>query len=231
MTTGRINQVAFLRRRRRPHEPLAARGPRGQDGRDRRPCPGTNAQLGLAEAEAPAPAHDVPHPRERATAPCAKAANARGRGVPGNTEPAWCPPRAHRGRRAERGQANDQIPFRRYATQDTDSTRKASTALAEGMKETGGRQFDARARSLPTHAVKIPLTRPLRSLGNDPTKRTTTRRRQPSNVRSIEKGRTSTAGREEQINRWKGQCYSEGQPASTARASHHARVRFPQRLH
>jgi hypothetical protein len=95
----------------------------------------------------------------------------------------------------------------------------------------GGRQFDARARSLPTHAIKTPLTRPLRSLGNDPTKRTTTPWQQPSNVRKHREGPHQHRWTRKERNRLKGQCCSEGQPTSTAQALHHARVPRPQPLH
>lgn len=95
----------------------------------------------------------------------------------------------------------------------------------------GGRQFDARARSLPTHAIKTPLTRPLRSLGNDPTKRTATQRQQPSNVRKHRERPHQHRWTRKERDRSKGQRYSEGQPTSAAQASHHARVPHPQPLH
>ena len=47
----------------------------------------------------------------------------------------------------------------------------------------GRRQFDARARSLPTHAIQTPLTRPLRSLGSSTARRTAARRSRPSSSR------------------------------------------------
>ena len=60
----------------------------------------------------------------------------------------------------------------------------------------GRRQFDARARSLPTHAIQSPLTRPFRSLGYGQAKRTATPGHPPRDYGNIEQGRASTAGRE-----------------------------------
>ena len=74
----------------------------------------------------------------------------------------------------------------------------------------GRRQFDARAQSLPTHAIQSPLTRPFRSLGYDQAKRTATPKHLPRGYGNIEQGRASTAGHESNI---------KGQIAGT---SHHA---------
>ena len=60
----------------------------------------------------------------------------------------------------------------------------------------GRQQFDARAQSLPTHAIQSPLTRPFRSLGYDQAKRTATPKHLPRGYGNIEQGRASTAGRE-----------------------------------
>ena len=74
----------------------------------------------------------------------------------------------------------------------------------------GRRQFDARAQSLPTHAIQSPLTRPFRSLGYDQAKRTATPKHLPRGYGNIEQGRASTAGRESK---------NKGRIAGT---SHHA---------
>lgn len=47
----------------------------------------------------------------------------------------------------------------------------------------GSQQFDARARSLPTTAIQLPLTRPVRSLGKTQAKRTATPRQIASGPR------------------------------------------------
>lgn len=95
MTTGRINQVAFLSRRRRPHETPSG----GQDGRGSRSRLGTNAQLGRSEAEAPRPRttfrirengrrpHEPRRPRDES------------RGTPGSRSP----PRVHPAPRGAQG--------------------------------------------------------------------------------------------------------------------------------
>ena len=174
MTTGRINQVAFLSRRRRPHETPSG----GQDGRGSRSRLGTNAQLGRSEAEAPRPRttfrirengrrpHEPRRPRDES------------QGTPGSRSP----PRVHpapRGAQGGRGHRKaiefpsrgkqHRIPYRAPARPERRSGKR--------LKRRGRRQFDARARSLPTHAIQSPLTRPFRTLGGDPAKRTATPRR------------------------------------------------------
>ena len=53
---------------------------------------------------------------------------------------------------------------------------KAVMAHRGKMKRMGCQQFDARARSLPTHAIQTPLTRPLRSLNISTAQRATAQR-------------------------------------------------------
>ena len=130
-------------------------------------------QCGLDENEPkpPTPTHSIPHPRARAETPWAAAAERQHTRHAGNTEPASSPPLAPKGSR----RMGTPKPSNSFSwVSNTGYLEHPQAALGARLKRMGRRQFDARARSLPTHAIQSPLTRPFRSLGYNRAKRTAT---------------------------------------------------------
>ena len=141
-----------------------------------------------------ASALSVPRPRARAGTPWPAAAEARREHGPRLASA----PRP-RGRKADRGNRNHQFPFAGRQHRIPIEPSRRCPRLGRGLKRTAFRQFGARARSLPAHAVQSPLTRPAvhyaPTVPNEPHPRGS-RRRVYGNVKQ---GRASTVGREEQL--------------------------------
>src|SRR5215475_2500538 len=182
MTTGRINQVAFLA------DAVVERGRRTR--RIPRPAATTavvrferlTPAFGQTRVGDPLPSLGIPHPRNHRCS-CAETATRIDREGPGTrahrfaVRPATHPPGEGR-RGANSAYSSFRIPFRRYATQETRKTAEAALLSCRSMKGRARKEVAARAGIQPTQTRRPPPTR--RHVRNGPSKPAA--HRQPAKV-------------------------------------------------
>lgn len=203
MTTGRINQVAFLRDS-ATRTPPVVRETGGRVGRRGHPYRAQSARTGPSQGRR-APAQATRSASESTGGrPWANTAEARSTGT---RAPRLGSPRAPEEARGEEGQLRIRIPPQRVRNTGTHTRRNAPRARGPNMMGTAGRQFGAPARSLPTqtarqplmrhrvHATSIPTgePRPKRAVETPERDRARTARRQ--RYRGDEKARGTSSGR------------------------------------
>jgi hypothetical protein len=174
MTTGRINQVAFLRDAASRASPANPIGRDGGSGRGRSSCVSRdNARIGQDRGKTPPCPHRVLHRGARAVTRGPRQPNRRARNTGARREVDPAPPR-RRGARRDDGASE----FHRsgYATQESHGTPKAITMLGLRMKRDRGKTVRCTSTepvdpndSKTTHA-------PSRTLSDDPARRTKARR-------------------------------------------------------
>nr|TKR79117.1 hypothetical protein D5086_0000275620 [Populus alba] len=171
MTTGRINQVAFLGDTTTRTIPDADET-RGRDGRGSRSYRARAARTGRSQGRRPPRRHRVPHPKARATA---RGPVRRGFRSTGTRAPLLGSPRAPGEARGGEGQLHIQIPPKWVRSTGTPPRRKAPRALAESD---GGSRPTVRCTSTEPADTDSPITAhaTLRTRDNNPDERTTATR-------------------------------------------------------
>ena len=188
MTTGRINQVAFLGDTTTRTTPDADET-RGRDGRGSRSYRARAARNGRSQGRRPRRRHRILHPKARAIA----------RG-PVRRESArlehgrrcWARPAPPGRRAAERDSFTFEFHRSGYAAQEPRLAARHPGGLGPRVMGAAGRQFGAQARSLPTRTAQLPLMRLCVHATTIPTSEPRTREQ----VETPERDRARTAGRE-----------------------------------
>ncbi|KAL9347074.1 hypothetical protein Peur_041558 [Populus x canadensis] len=188
MTTGRINQVAFLGDTTTRTTPDADET-RGRDGRGSRSYRARAARNGRSQGRRPRRRHRILHPKARAIA----------RG-PVRRESArlehgrrcWARPAPPGRRAAERDSFTFEFHRSGYAAQEPRLAARHPGGLGPRVMGAAGRQFGAPARSLPTRTARLPLMR----LCVHATTIPTSEPRPREQVETPERDRARTAGRE-----------------------------------
>ena len=160
MTTGRINQVAFL-------TDSAARMGRAQNGGGRRSHEAPNACFRGKQRPRPSYPPCVPHPRDRATTQWANDPGTCGRardvGHSGRLEVHPAPRPRGVQRRAKTGRSGQWNAFAMGMQHRKPTAAKAGARLGRRLKRLAGDVVAARAGIQHAHTRQSPLTRPLRT--------------------------------------------------------------------